>query len=51
MKMKNKTPERKSKLRIEDFDTIDSYLDACIYEARRQYLRELETNNSRHSKK
>jgi hypothetical protein len=51
MKMKSKKPERKSQLRIEDFDTIDSYLDACIYEARKRYLRELERNNSRHSKK
>ena len=48
-KMEDKESKRKSKIRFEDFESIDAYLDACIYEARKEYAREIE-KKKRHSK-
>lgn len=49
MKIKKEKSQKKSELRLEDFESIDAYLDACIYEARNEYAREIESKK-RHSR-
>jgi hypothetical protein len=48
MKMKEEESKKKIKIREEDFDRIDTYLDACIYEARKEDARDLQ-KKKRHS--
>ena len=38
----------KRKIKIEEFDSIDSYLDAIIYEARRQFNQKKNAKDKQH---